>query len=43
MCVQLQEQKRELVEGAMDEQVAKNLGRLSHNDLAYIFGVNRRS
>ncbi|KAK8000085.1 hypothetical protein PG990_012685 [Apiospora arundinis] len=41
--VQLQEQKRELVEGAMDEQVAKNLGRLSHNDLAYIFGVNRRS
>ncbi|KAK8104010.1 uncharacterized protein PG998_011043 [Apiospora kogelbergensis] len=40
--VNLQEQKRELVEGAMDEKVAKDLGRLSQSDLAYLFGVGGR-
>lgn len=37
--MQLQEEKRNIVEGAMDEKVAKDLGRLSSNDLAFLFGV----
>ncbi|KAK7985105.1 hypothetical protein PG988_002727 [Apiospora saccharicola] len=37
--MELQEEKRNIVEGAMDEKVAKDLGRLSSNDLAYLFGV----
>ncbi|KAK7937446.1 uncharacterized protein PG986_014314 [Apiospora aurea] len=36
----LQEQKRELVEGAMDEEVSQNLSRLDQNALAYLFSVS---
>ncbi|KAK8061273.1 hypothetical protein PG994_007639 [Apiospora phragmitis] len=40
--MELQEKKRNIVEGAMDEKVAKDLGRLSSNDLAFLFGVSAR-
>ncbi|KAK8008748.1 SNF2 family N-terminal domain-containing protein [Apiospora marii] len=40
--MELQEEKRNIVEGAMDEKVAKDLGRLSSNDLAFLFGVGPR-
>lgn len=36
----LQEEKRNLVEAALDEGSSKNLGRLSERELAYLFGVN---
>ncbi|KAK8016249.1 SNF2 family N-terminal domain-containing protein [Apiospora rasikravindrae] len=40
--MELQEEKREIVEGAMDEKAARDLGRLSNRDLAYIFGMGGR-
>ncbi|KAL2158389.1 hypothetical protein VTH06DRAFT_4437 [Thermothelomyces fergusii] len=36
----LQENKRELVETALDEGQGKNVGRLSEAELAYLFGVS---
>ncbi|KAK4155315.1 P-loop containing nucleoside triphosphate hydrolase protein [Chaetomidium leptoderma] len=36
----LQENKRRLVEAALDEGQSKTLGRLSERELAYLFGVN---
>ncbi|KAK4102958.1 hypothetical protein N658DRAFT_330340 [Parathielavia hyrcaniae] len=36
----LQEQKRALVEAALDEGQSKSVGRLSERELAYLFGVN---
>ncbi|KAK4250903.1 SNF2 family N-terminal domain-containing protein [Corynascus novoguineensis] len=36
----LQESKRKLVEAALDEGQSKNVGRLSEQELAYLFGVN---
>jgi SNF2 family DNA or RNA helicase len=36
----LQENKRKLVEAALDEGQSKSLGRLSERELAYLFGVN---
>ncbi|KAK0737532.1 SNF2 family N-terminal domain-containing protein [Apiosordaria backusii] len=38
----LQEQKRELVETALDAGESKKLGRLSERELAYLFGVGSR-
>ena len=38
----IQEDKRKLVEAALDEGEAKNLGRLSVNELRYLFGVQSR-
>jgi SNF2 family DNA or RNA helicase len=38
--VALQEKKRELVDSALDESAAKSIGRLSAQDLAYLFGVH---
>ncbi|KAK4042477.1 P-loop containing nucleoside triphosphate hydrolase protein [Parachaetomium inaequale] len=35
----LQENKRKLVEAALDEGQSKNVGRLSERELAYLFGV----
>ncbi|KAK7962443.1 uncharacterized protein PG986_003268 [Apiospora aurea] len=40
--MELQEEKRDIVEGAMDEKAARDLGRLSTRDLAYIFGMGGR-
>jgi SNF2 family DNA or RNA helicase len=39
--IALQEQKRKLVDSALDEGASKSLGRLSVNQLAYLFNVNR--
>jgi SNF2 family DNA or RNA helicase len=36
----LQENKRKLVEAALDEGQSKSVGRLSERELAYLFGVN---
>ena len=36
----LQDNKRRLVEAALDEGQSKSLGRLSERELAYLFGVN---
>ena len=36
----LQEKKRELIEGALDETASKNVGRLGTRELAFLFGVN---
>jgi len=38
----LQEEKRQLVEAALDEGSLKQLGRLSERELAYLFGVGPR-
>lgn len=37
--MELQDKKRELVDTALDEGVANQLGRLNSNDLAYLFGI----
>ncbi|ORY60553.1 SNF2 family N-terminal domain-containing protein [Pseudomassariella vexata] len=37
--VLLQEKKRKLVDAALDEGAAKNIGRLNADDLAYLFGI----
>lgn len=36
----LQEKKRELIEGALDEKASKNVGRLGTRELGFLFGVN---
>ena len=38
--VALQDKKRKLIEGALDEKASKNLGRLGTHELAFLFGVN---
>jgi SNF2 family DNA or RNA helicase len=38
--VELQESKRRLVDAALDEGQSKSLGRLSEQELAYLFGVS---
>lgn len=38
--VALQEKKRKLIEGALDEKASKNVGRLGTQELAFLFGVN---
>lgn len=38
--LKLQEEKRCLVDAALDEGESKNLGRLNERELAYLFGVN---
>ncbi|KAL1873387.1 hypothetical protein Plec18167_006438 [Paecilomyces lecythidis] len=35
----LQEKKRELIEGALDENASKNVSRLGTRELAYLFGI----
>ncbi|KAJ9155266.1 DNA repair protein RAD5 [Pleurostoma richardsiae] len=40
--VHLQEEKRKLVDAALDEGESKQLGRLSARELGYLFGVNVR-
>jgi len=40
--IELQEQKRKLVESALDENAAKSLGRLGVAELGFLFGVDRR-
>ncbi|KAI9882951.1 MAG: putative 26S proteasome regulatory subunit [Watsoniomyces obsoletus] len=37
--VKLQNQKRELIDGALSEEAAKNVGKLPLNELAFFFGV----
>ncbi|RJE21170.1 SNF2 family helicase ATPase [Aspergillus sclerotialis] len=37
--LELQEKKRELIEGALDENAGRNLSRLGTRELAYLFGV----
>ncbi|KAI9817232.1 MAG: hypothetical protein M1827_001345 [Pycnora praestabilis] len=37
--IKLQEQKRELIEGALDEKASQSIGRLGERELAYLFGV----
>ncbi|KAL7620942.1 hypothetical protein AAE478_008253 [Parahypoxylon ruwenzoriense] len=37
--IAIQEKKRALVDSALSEKAAKDIGRLSANDLAYLFGV----
>jgi SNF2 family DNA or RNA helicase len=36
----LQAKKRELIEGALDENARAGVGKLSQNDLAYLFGIS---
>ncbi|KAI9932674.1 hypothetical protein ASPWEDRAFT_22444 [Aspergillus wentii DTO 134E9] len=38
--LELQDKKRELIEGALDEKAGKNVSRLGTRELAYLFGVN---
>lgn len=38
--IQLQEQKRKLVESALDENAAKSMGRLDIRQLAFLFNGN---
>ncbi|MCJ1353031.1 MAG: hypothetical protein MMC33_003015 [Icmadophila ericetorum] len=38
--VALQEKKRELIEGALDENASKSIGRLGTRELAFLFGVS---
>ncbi|KAI6714769.1 hypothetical protein JHW43_002737 [Diplocarpon mali] len=40
--IELQQQKRELVESALDENAAKGISRLGNQELAYLFGVGAR-
>ncbi|KAE8385977.1 SNF2 family N-terminal domain-containing protein [Aspergillus alliaceus] len=37
--LELQDKKRELIEGALDEKASKNISRLGTRELAYLFGV----
>lgn len=41
--IELQEQKRKLVDAALDEGANKSLGRLGLRELAYLFGVGDRN
>ncbi|KNG87578.1 putative SWI/SNF family DNA-dependent ATPase Ris1 [Aspergillus nomiae NRRL 13137] len=38
--LELQDKKRELIEGALDEKASKNISRLGTRELAYLFGVH---
>ncbi|KAI9682189.1 MAG: hypothetical protein M1817_000243 [Caeruleum heppii] len=38
--IALQEKKRELIEGALDEKASERIGRLGVRELAFLFGVN---
>ncbi|KAL4913774.1 SNF2 family N-terminal domain-containing protein [Aspergillus aurantiobrunneus] len=38
--IELQDKKRALIDGALDEKESKNIARLSTRELAYLFGVN---
>ncbi|EAW06955.1 DEAD/DEAH box helicase [Aspergillus clavatus NRRL 1] len=38
--LELQDKKRELIEGALDEKALKQVSRLGTRELAYLFGVN---
>ncbi|PKY06718.1 hypothetical protein P168DRAFT_288632 [Aspergillus campestris IBT 28561] len=38
--LELQDKKRELIEGALDENASKNVSRLGTRELAYLFGVH---
>ncbi|KAE8145855.1 SNF2 family N-terminal domain-containing protein [Aspergillus avenaceus] len=38
--LELQDKKRELIEGALDEKASKNVSRLGTRELAYLFGVH---
>jgi SNF2 family DNA or RNA helicase len=38
--LELQEKKRELIEGALDESGQKGVAKLSARDLGFLFGVN---
>ncbi|ODM22578.1 hypothetical protein SI65_00167 [Aspergillus cristatus] len=38
--LELQDKKRELIEGALDENASKNVSRLGTRELGYLFGVN---
>ncbi|KAG0638594.1 putative ATP-dependent helicase C23E6.02 [Tuber brumale] len=38
----LQEEKRKLIEGALDENASKGIGRLSTKDLGFLFGIESR-
>ncbi|PGH12865.1 hypothetical protein AJ80_06574 [Polytolypa hystricis UAMH7299] len=40
--LELQDKKRELIEGALDEGASRNIGRLGTRELAYLFGVGPR-
>ncbi|KAH6648769.1 SNF2 family N-terminal domain-containing protein [Truncatella angustata] len=40
--IALQEEKREVVNAALDENAAREVGRLSVNDLAFLFGIGNR-
>ncbi|KAL4875052.1 SNF2 family N-terminal domain-containing protein [Aspergillus karnatakaensis] len=37
--IELQDKKRELIDGALDEKAAKNVARLSARELGYLFGI----
>ncbi|KAB8079502.1 SNF2 family N-terminal domain-containing protein [Aspergillus leporis] len=37
--LELQDKKRELIEGALDEKASKNISRLGTRELAYLFGL----
>ncbi|KAL3444632.1 SNF2 family N-terminal domain-containing protein [Aspergillus insuetus] len=37
--VELQDKKRQLIDGALDEKESKNIARLSTRELAYLFGI----
>ncbi|KAI9779082.1 MAG: hypothetical protein M1839_007748 [Geoglossum umbratile] len=38
--LQLQDKKRTLIEGALDEKASKNIARLGNQELAFLFGVS---
>ncbi|KAL4932053.1 SNF2 family N-terminal domain-containing protein [Aspergillus undulatus] len=38
--IELQDKKRALIDGALDEKASKNIARLSTRELAYLFGIN---
>ncbi|KAL4963090.1 DEAD/DEAH box helicase [Aspergillus stella-maris] len=38
--IELQDKKRALIDGALDEKESKNIARLSTRELAYLFGIN---
>ena len=40
--LELQKQKRELIDTALDENAGKSISRLGLNELCYLFGLNRR-
>jgi len=40
--ITLQEKKRELIEGALDENASQTIGRLGVQELSFLFGVGRQ-